>query len=101
LLDANPLVSVGNLTRSAGVIVRGQCLPKSEIDRQLADLAERIALRYWDSPRHPSLLKLGHASASIVEYSLGLFEIHRRRPSVSLRAFDIVTPRFQLSLSMQ
>jgi hypothetical protein len=32
-------VSVANLTRRAGVMVRGQWLPKSEIDRQLADLA--------------------------------------------------------------
>ena len=45
LLDANPLESVGNLTRRAGVMVRGQWLPKSEIDRQLADLAARMALR--------------------------------------------------------
>jgi imidazolonepropionase-like amidohydrolase len=45
LLDANPLLSVGNLTRRAGLMVRGQWLPKSEIDRQLADLAARMALR--------------------------------------------------------
>lgn len=45
LLEANPLESVGNLTRRAGVMVRGRWLPKSEIDRQLADLAERMALR--------------------------------------------------------
>jgi imidazolonepropionase-like amidohydrolase len=45
LLDANPLESVANLTRRAGVMVRGRWLPKSEIDRQLADLAARMALR--------------------------------------------------------
>jgi imidazolonepropionase-like amidohydrolase len=45
LLDANPSVNVANLTRRAGVMVRGQWLPESEIDRQLADLAARMALR--------------------------------------------------------
>ena len=45
LLDANPLESVGNLTHRAGVMVRGRWLPKSELDRGLADLAARMALR--------------------------------------------------------
>jgi len=45
LLDANPLESVANLTRRAGVMVRGRWLPKLEIDRQLADLSARMALR--------------------------------------------------------
>ncbi|HEY4307575.1 MAG TPA: amidohydrolase family protein [Gemmatimonadaceae bacterium] len=45
LLDANPLLSVANLTSRAGVMVRGRWLPKSEIDSQLAELATRMAAR--------------------------------------------------------
>ena len=45
LLDANPLSSVANLTLRAGVMVRGRWLPKAEIDRQLSELAARMAQR--------------------------------------------------------
>lgn len=43
LLDANPLESVANLTRRAGVMVRGRWVSSAEIDRGLAQLAERYA----------------------------------------------------------
>lgn len=43
LLDANPLESVTNLTRRAGVMVRGRWVSSAEIDRGLAQLAERYA----------------------------------------------------------
>jgi imidazolonepropionase-like amidohydrolase len=38
LLDANPLQSVGNASRIAGVMVRGRWLPKAELDRMLAEV---------------------------------------------------------------
>lgn len=43
LLDANPLQSVANLTKRAGVMVRGRWVAAAEIDRGLADLAARYA----------------------------------------------------------
>jgi imidazolonepropionase-like amidohydrolase len=43
LLDANPLESVANLTRRAGVMVRGRWVSAAEIDRGLAELAARYA----------------------------------------------------------
>ena len=43
LLDANPLQSVANLTRRAGVMVRGRWVSATEIDRGLADLAAKYA----------------------------------------------------------
>jgi imidazolonepropionase-like amidohydrolase len=43
LLDANPLQSVGNLTRRAGVMVRGRWVSAAEIDRGLAELAAKVA----------------------------------------------------------
>lgn len=39
LLDANPLESVANVQRRAGVMVRGAWLPESEIQQRLATLA--------------------------------------------------------------
>jgi imidazolonepropionase-like amidohydrolase len=39
LLDANPLQSVGNASRIAGVMVRGRWLPKAELDRMLDEIA--------------------------------------------------------------
>ncbi|HEX5962529.1 MAG TPA: amidohydrolase family protein [Gemmatimonadales bacterium] len=39
LLDANPLVDVGNATRQSGVMLRGRWLPKAEIDKRLAAIA--------------------------------------------------------------
>jgi imidazolonepropionase-like amidohydrolase len=39
LLDANPLQSVANTSRIAGVLVRGRWLPKSEIDKMLDEIA--------------------------------------------------------------
>lgn len=43
LLDANPLQSVGNLTKRAGVMVRGRWVSAAEIERGLAELASRYA----------------------------------------------------------
>jgi imidazolonepropionase-like amidohydrolase len=41
LLDADPLADVANLTRRAGVMVRGRWLPESEIQQRLAAIAAR------------------------------------------------------------
>jgi imidazolonepropionase-like amidohydrolase len=41
LLDANPLADVANLTRRAGVMVRGRWLPEGEIQQRLAAIAAR------------------------------------------------------------
>ena len=38
LLDANPLENIANTTRIAGVMVRGRWIPKTEIDRRLAEM---------------------------------------------------------------
>lgn len=43
LLEANPLESLDNISRRAGVMVRGRWVPKSEIDSGLAALAARYA----------------------------------------------------------
>lgn len=43
LLDANPLESVANLTRRAGVMVRGRWVSSQEIDAGLARLAEKYS----------------------------------------------------------
>ena len=40
LLDANPLSAIGNTRRIAGVMLRGRWLPRQELDRLLASLAE-------------------------------------------------------------
>jgi len=42
LLDANPLIDVGNTTRRAGVMLRGRWLPKAEIDTRLAAIAKSV-----------------------------------------------------------
>jgi imidazolonepropionase-like amidohydrolase len=42
LLDANPLVDVGNTTRRAGVMLRGRWLPKAEIETRLAVIAKSV-----------------------------------------------------------
>jgi len=39
LLDANPLESVANLSKRAGVMVRGRWLPESELRKMLDNLA--------------------------------------------------------------
>ena len=39
LLDANPLQSVSNLTKRAGVMVRGRWLPESELRKMLENIA--------------------------------------------------------------
>jgi imidazolonepropionase-like amidohydrolase len=39
LLDANPLRSIGNTRRIAGVMVRGRWLSRQDLDRMLASLA--------------------------------------------------------------
>jgi imidazolonepropionase-like amidohydrolase len=39
LLDANPLQSVSNAARVAGVLVRGRWLPRAELDRMLEEIA--------------------------------------------------------------
>ena len=38
LLDANPLQSIANASRIAGVMVRGRWLPKAELDRMLSEV---------------------------------------------------------------
>jgi imidazolonepropionase-like amidohydrolase len=38
LLDANPLQSVSNCTRIAGVMARGRWLPRAELDKMLAEI---------------------------------------------------------------
>jgi imidazolonepropionase-like amidohydrolase len=43
LLEANPLQSVENLRRRAGVMVKGRWVSAAEIDRGLAELATRFA----------------------------------------------------------
>jgi imidazolonepropionase-like amidohydrolase len=43
LLDGNPLESLDNIGKRAGVMVRGRWVPKSEIDAGLAALAARYA----------------------------------------------------------
>lgn len=40
LLEANPLQSVANVSRRAGVMVRGHWLPENEIQQRLAQIAE-------------------------------------------------------------
>jgi imidazolonepropionase-like amidohydrolase len=41
LLDANPLADARNVSKRAGVMVRGRWLPASELDRMLAEMAAR------------------------------------------------------------
>ena len=43
LLEANPLASVENLKKRAGVMIRGRWVSSAEIDRGLAELAARFA----------------------------------------------------------
>jgi imidazolonepropionase-like amidohydrolase len=43
LLDANPLQSLDNITKRAGVMVRGRWVPSAEIDAGLAALAAKYA----------------------------------------------------------
>ena len=43
LLDGNPLQSLDNITRRAGVMVRGRWVPSAEIDAGLASLAAKYA----------------------------------------------------------
>lgn len=43
LLEDNPLDDPANLQKLAGVMVRGRWLPRSEIDRRLAEIAKRNA----------------------------------------------------------
>jgi imidazolonepropionase-like amidohydrolase len=43
LLDADPLADLTNLTRRAGVMVRGRWVPREEIERGLAELAAKHA----------------------------------------------------------
>ena len=39
LLDANPLVDIGNTTKIAGVVVNGRWMSRAELDKKLAELA--------------------------------------------------------------
>lgn len=41
LLEANPLDDIANMRKNAGVMVRGQWLSKEEIDKRLAEIAEK------------------------------------------------------------
>jgi imidazolonepropionase-like amidohydrolase len=43
LLDANPLQSVANLTRRAGVMVKGRWVSAADIEKGLADIAAKYA----------------------------------------------------------
>jgi imidazolonepropionase-like amidohydrolase len=43
LLDANPLADARNVSKRAGVMVRGRWLPAADLDRMLADIASRHA----------------------------------------------------------
>ena len=43
LLDASPLRNLSNLTRRSGVMVSGRWIPRSEIDKGLADLAAKYS----------------------------------------------------------
>jgi imidazolonepropionase-like amidohydrolase len=43
LLDANPLETVANLKKRAGVMVRGRWVSHAEIERGLAEVASRYA----------------------------------------------------------
>ncbi|HYZ86274.1 MAG TPA: amidohydrolase family protein [Bryobacteraceae bacterium] len=43
LLDANPLQDLANTQKVAGVMVRGQWIPKEQIQTKLADMAKRNA----------------------------------------------------------
>jgi imidazolonepropionase-like amidohydrolase len=43
LLDGNPLSSVANLTKRAGVMVKGRWVSAAEIEKGLAELAARYA----------------------------------------------------------
>ncbi|MFO0896884.1 MAG: amidohydrolase family protein [Pirellulales bacterium] len=40
LLDADPLADIGNVRKIAGVMVRGQWLPRAELDRMLSSAAQ-------------------------------------------------------------
>jgi len=41
LLDANPLQNIANTTRIAGVMIAGRWIPKTQIDKRLAELRPR------------------------------------------------------------
>jgi len=43
LLEADPLVDVANVRKRAGVMLRGQWLPESELRARLEDLAKAYA----------------------------------------------------------
>lgn len=43
LLRANPLANIGNAAEIEGVMVRGRWLPRAELDRILAEIAERYS----------------------------------------------------------
>ena len=43
LLDANPLLDIGNLTQRSGVMVRGRWVPRGELDAGLQAIAARYA----------------------------------------------------------
>ena len=45
LLEANPLVDVANVSRRAGVMLRGRWLPAAEIDTRLGQIAAANAGR--------------------------------------------------------
>jgi len=41
LLDADPLVNVGNVRHKAGVMANGQWIPRTELDQRLGELRIR------------------------------------------------------------
>jgi imidazolonepropionase-like amidohydrolase len=42
LVDGNPLADVANIFRSSGVMLNGRWLPRAELDRQLAQIAQDL-----------------------------------------------------------
>ena len=60
LLDANPLQSVGNLSKRAGVMVRGRWLPESELRKML----ENVAALNRQTPEAPKTNSSSTSSAS-------------------------------------
>jgi hypothetical protein len=69
LLDGNPLADISHTARQAGVVLRGQWLPSSQIDSLLADL---IARRQTPTGRRPALASPDTATADDERLRYGL-----------------------------
>jgi predicted amidohydrolase YtcJ len=53
LVDENPLQNIGNAARRAGVMVRGQWLPESELRAALEQLAAMYEHSSWQTTGYP------------------------------------------------